>query len=161
MLKEYGQIYRNTDFAESAQRFSARVRDVSEFLMQLGLVPPTRSVPLKVAYHDACHLRHGQNIFAEPRKLLAQIPGLTLIPLSESELCCGAAGSYNLTQPEMAGRLGDRKAERILATGAQAVVAGNVGCLLQIAKHIRRTRPDFQIFHPMDLLDRAYGGGGP
>lgn len=161
MLKEYGSIFRDADFAEAAGRFATKVRDVSEFLMQLGPVAPKRSVPLHATYHDACHLRHGQQIAVEPRKLLAMVPGLTLTPLDETELCCGAAGSYNLTQPAMAERLGRRKADRILATGADAVIAGNVGCLLQIARYVRQSRPDFAVLHPMDVLRRAYGGGHP
>src|SRR5436853_361435 len=95
-----------------------------------------------------------------PRQLLEMIPGLELVPLPESELCCGAAGSYNLTQPEMAERLGRRKAERILATGAGAVFTGNVGCLMQITRHLRAARPDFLIAHPIDALWASYRGGG-
>ena len=123
------------------RRFVAKVKDVSEFLIGLGMVKPTHPINMKVAYHDACHLRHAQQIYTQPRQLLSSIPGLELIPLPESELCCGAAGSYNLTQPEMADRLGERKAERILATGCDAVAAGNVGCILQIAKHLRAKKP--------------------
>jgi glycolate oxidase iron-sulfur subunit len=161
MLKEYGHHFRGEEFSAAAARFAGKVRDVSEFLMSLGPTPPTHPVPLTATYHDACHLRHGQGISVEPRKLLALVPGLKLIPLPESELCCGAAGSYNLTQPEMAGQLGDRKAAHILATGADAVIAGNVGCLLQMAKHIRDIRPGFRVLHPMDVLWRAYSGDEP
>ena len=117
------------------------MRDISEFLVELGPVKPTHPLPIKATYHDACHLCHAQQIRKQPRQLLEMIPGLELVPLPESELCCGAAGSYNLTQPEMAERLGDRKAANILATGAQAVFTGNVGCLMQIARHLQEGRP--------------------
>lgn len=159
MLKDYAHIYRETDFADAACKFAGKVKDISEFLIGLGMVKPSHPVRMKAAYHDACHLRHGQGIYMEPRELLAAIPGLELVPLGESELCCGAAGSYNLTQPEMSARLGQRKAERILATGADAVLTGNVGCLLQISKHLRQSRPNLEVLHPVDVLWRAYGGG--
>ncbi len=92
----------DTPQAEAAARLQSKVRDVSEFLMELGPVKPTHPLPIKATYHDACHLRHAQQIRKQPRALLEMIPGLELVPLPESELCCGAAGSYNLTQPEMA-----------------------------------------------------------
>jgi glycolate oxidase iron-sulfur subunit len=95
---------------------------------------------MKAVYHDPCHLCHAQQIRKPPRQLLEMIPGLELVPLAESEICCGAAGSYNITQPEMAERLGARKASNVLATGAQAVFTGNVGCILQIARHLRNVR---------------------
>ena len=101
-LKDYAHMMHDTPQAEAAARFQRKVRDVSEFLMELGPVKPTHPLAIKATYHDACHLRHAQQIFKQPRALLEMIPGLELIPLPESELCCGAAGSYNLTQPEMA-----------------------------------------------------------
>lgn len=158
MLKDYPTLFRETEHAEAARKFVTKVKDVSEFLTGLGLVKPTHSINMKVAYHDACHLRHAQQVYTQPRQLLSAIPGLELIPLPESELCCGAAGSYNLTQPEMADRLGERKAERILATGCDAVAAGNVGCLLQIEKHVRQHRPNFRAYHTIDLLWKSYNG---
>ena len=105
MLKDYAHILPAAEHDQAA-RFVAKVKDISEFLVALGPVPPEHSVPLKVAYHDACHLCHAQQIRSQPRQLLAMIPGLELVPLEESELCCGAAGTYNLTQPEMSERLG-------------------------------------------------------
>jgi glycolate oxidase iron-sulfur subunit len=141
-----------------AAAFQAKVRDISEFLDDLGLIPPPHPLKLKATYHDACHLRHAQGIHAQPRSLLHSIKELELIPLPESDLCCGAAGSYNLTQPEMAARLGDRKAANILATGAQACFIGNVGCLMQIAKHLKAQRPDIWCAHPVDALWAAYSG---
>src|SRR5947209_11031002 len=157
-LKEYGHLLRGTEFAESGAKLAAKVRDVSEFLMDLGPVKPTHPLRLKATYHDACHLAHGQGVRSQPRALLEMIPELELIPLPESELCCGAAGSYNLTQPEMAERLGERKADRILATGADAVFTGNVGCLMQITRHLKGKRPDLWIAHPVDALWAAYSG---
>ena len=99
------------------EAFASKVRDVSEFLDELGLVPPPGEINLKVTYHDACHLVHAQKIREQPRNLLKQIPGLQIVELPESELCCGAAGTYNLTEPEMAGRLSRRKLSNIVSTG--------------------------------------------
>jgi glycolate oxidase iron-sulfur subunit len=158
MLKDYGHLLHNGPHAEAGAKFTAKVRDISEFLTHLGPVPPTHPLPIKATYHDACHLAHAQQIRTPPRQLLGMIPELELLPLMESELCCGAAGSYNLTQPEMAERLGRRKAENILATGAQAVFTGNVGCLMQITRHLRSQQPNFWVAHPIDALWASYGG---
>ncbi len=154
MLKDYGHA-----IGEAGVEFAGKVRDISEFLTELGPVQPTHTVSVTATYHDACHLRHGQQVQAPPRQLLALVPGLTLLPLPESELCCGAAGSYNLTQPEMAGRLGDRKAEHIRATGAAAVLTGNVGCLMQITRHLAGS--GVWAGHPVDVLWAAYSGKWP
>jgi glycolate oxidase iron-sulfur subunit len=158
MLKDYAHILGEADHA-AAERFVGKVRDVSEFLVALGPVAPKNRVPLTVTYHDACHLCHAQQVRSQPRELLAMIPGLKLVPLEESELCCGAAGTYNLTQPEMAERLGRRKMDNVEATGATVVAAGNVGCILQIARHARERGGKVEVVHPVDLLDRAYGPG--
>jgi glycolate oxidase iron-sulfur subunit len=160
-LKDYGHLMQNTPYAEAAARLQSKVRDVHEFLAELGLQPPRYPLPLRATYHDACHLRHAQQIARAPRAVLEQIPQLELVPLPESELCCGAAGSYNLTQPEMAARLGDRKAERIRSTGAQAVLTGNVGCLMQITRHLRSSGTPLWVAHPMDALWAAYSGEYP
>jgi glycolate oxidase iron-sulfur subunit len=161
MLKDYGHLLHHTEHAEAAQKFVAKAKDVTEFLVQLGPVKPTHPLPIRATYHDACHLRHAQQIATPPRKLLEMIPGLELVPLPESEICCGAAGSYNLTQPEMAGRLGDRKAERIRETGAQAVLMGNVGCLMQVARHLKKVAPDVWVGHTIDALWASYSGELP
>src|SRR5947199_10077922 len=147
--------------AEVAARFLSKVGDVSEFLMELGPVKPTHPLPIKATYHDACHLRHAQQIQKQPRALLELIPGLELVPLPETELCCGAAGSYNLTQPDMAEQLGDRKVENITATGARAVFAGNVGCLMQITRHLAKAAPGVWAAHPIDALWASYSGKLP
>jgi glycolate oxidase iron-sulfur subunit len=158
MLKEYHHLLHETPQAETARAFAGKVRDISEFLVELGPVKPEHPLPVKATYHDACHLCHGQQIRKPPRQLLEMIPGLELLPLAESEICCGAAGSYNLTQPEMAERLGRRKARNLLATGAQAVFTGNVGCLMQIHRYLRRERPDMWVAHPVDALWASYSG---
>jgi glycolate oxidase iron-sulfur subunit len=159
MLKDYGHLVHDQPGVGKA--FASKVRDVTEFLIELGPVKPEHPLPLRATYHDACHLCHAQQIRKQPRQLLEMIPGLELVPLAETEICCGAAGSYNLTQPEMAERLGERKANHIAATGAQAVLAGNVGCLLQIARHLRRGRPDIWVAHTIDALWASYSGERP
>jgi glycolate oxidase iron-sulfur subunit len=157
MLKDYAHILPAESHDEAA-RFVAKVKDISEFLVSLGPIAPRGTVPLKVTYHDACHLCHGQQIRSQPRALLEMIPGLELVPLEESEICCGAAGTYNLTQPEMSERLGKRKLDRIEATEAEMVVTGNVGCIMQIARQVKARGVRIEVAHPVDLLDRAYRG---
>src|SRR5262249_44683260 len=152
MLKDHGHLLHDGALADAAKKFAAKVKDVSEFLVELGPVKPTHPLPLKATYHDACHLCHGQQIRKQPRLLLEMIPELNVVPLSETEICCGAAGSYNLTEPEMAERLGERKAKNILATGADAVLTGNVGCMIQVARYLRRQRPDIWVAHPVEAL---------
>jgi len=154
MLKDYGHLL-HTD---EAKAFTKKTRDISEFLMELGPIKPTHPLNMKATYHDACHLCHGQQIRKQPRQLLEMIPGLELVPLPESEICCGAAGSYNLTQPEMAERLGQRKAAHLLATGADAVFSSNVGCLIQIGRYMREQKPNIRIGHVIDALWASYGG---
>jgi glycolate dehydrogenase iron-sulfur subunit len=155
MLKDYGHHWHD-DQAAGREQFAHKVRDVSEFLDQLGLLAPPGEIRLTATYHDACHLAHAQRVREQPRNLLKKIPGLKLIDLPESELCCGAAGTYNLTEPEMAGRLGKRKLDNIRSTGAQVVITANAGCLLQIAREARLRGEALKIMHPMDLLDLSY-----
>jgi glycolate oxidase iron-sulfur subunit len=157
MLKDYAHIL-PANLHDQAAAFVAKVKDISEFLVALGPIAPRGSVPLKVTYHDACHLCHGQQIRNQPRALLAMIPGLELVPLDETEICCGAAGTYNLAQPEMSERLGRRKMGHIEATGAKVVATGNVGCILQIARKVKESGKHIEVVHPVDLLDRAYRG---
>jgi glycolate oxidase iron-sulfur subunit len=161
MLKDYEHLMHGTPFEEAARKFVAKSKDISEFLMELGPIAPTRPLKIKATYHDACHLRHAQQIAKPPRQLLEMIPELELVPLPESELCCGAAGSYNLTQPEMAEKLGERKVANIRATGAQAVFMGNVGCLLQVARHLKEKAPDIWVAHTIDALWASYSGEMP
>jgi glycolate oxidase iron-sulfur subunit len=158
MLKDYAHILPKESH-DQAVGFVSKVKDISEFLVALGPIAPRGPIPLKVAYHDACHLCHGQQIRSQPRALLAMIPGVEVVPLEESEICCGAAGTYNLTQPEMSERLGKRKMDHIEATGAGMVVTGNVGCIMQIARKIKERGSSIEVAHPVDLLARSYRQG--
>jgi glycolate oxidase iron-sulfur subunit len=158
MLKDYGHLLHDTTAAKSAKTFAGKVRDISEFLIELGPVQPSHPLPLRAAYHDACHLCHAQQIRKPPRQLLELIPGLELVPLAEPEICCGAAGSYNLTQPEMAERLGQRKVQNILDANVQALFTGNVGCLLQIGRYLRRAGNEVLVAHTIDALWASYSG---
>lgn len=155
MLKDYGHHWQDDRQTERAG-WASKVRDVNEFLDQLGLVPPEGEIRTVATYHDACHLLHAQKIREAPRRLLAQIPGLVVRELPESELCCGAAGTYNLTQPEMAQRLSRRKLDNIRNTGARVVITSNAGCALQIARETRQQNEGIAVVHPMELLDWSY-----
>ena len=158
MLKEYHELFHNDpEYGPTAERFIAKVKDISEFLVDLPLHAPTHPLAIKVTYHDACHLVHGQKIRNQPRELLKMIPGLDLIELKESDWCCGAAGTYNLTQPEMSERLVNRKLDNIDRTGAEVIATANAGCLLQLIQQVRVTGRRYRIVHPIDLLDEAYG----
>jgi glycolate oxidase iron-sulfur subunit len=161
VLREYAHLLAGTPAADVGERFAHKVRDVHEFLVELGPIAPTHPVPMRATYHDACGLSHGQKVRSQPRQLLGMIPGLELVPLAESEHCCGAAGSYNITQPEMAEQVGRRKAQHIMATGARAVFAGNVGCLLQIDRQLRAAGAHLWVAHPLDALWASYSGELP
>jgi glycolate oxidase iron-sulfur subunit len=156
-MKGYGTLLGDDPaYAERARRFAASVQDLAEFLAKEPLRGPLAPVPLTVTYHDPCHVVHGQKIKTEPRQLLAQIPGLTLMELAESDWCCGSAGIYNLTQPEMATRLSRRKVGHVLATGAEAVVTANPGCILQIQAGLGARGSAVRVLHIVEILDRAY-----
>ena len=160
-MKDYGDLLSDDEeWAERARRFSDKVRDVSQLLAEWEAVAARHAVPLKVAYHDACHLAHAQKVRSEPRQLLAAIPDLELVEPAEWEICCGSAGIYNLLQPDAGHALGRRKAENLLATGAEAIAAGNPGCTLQIAAHLREQGRPLPIYHPIQLLDRSIRGAG-
>ena len=157
-MKEYGHVLRDEPgWRERAAAFASRVRDVHELLAEAGPRAERRELPLRVAYHDACHLAHAQAIREQPRELLRSIPGLELLEPDEWELCCGSAGTYSLTQPEAAGELGERKARNLIATGADAIAAANPGCALQIAAHTERLGRPLPVHHPMELLARSLG----
>jgi glycolate oxidase iron-sulfur subunit len=156
-LKEYGWLLKDEhDWAERGERFSLRVKDASEYLAAVGLSAAPGPLRATAAYDDPCHLIHGQKITAQPRALLAAIPDLTLVPLVEADWCCGSAGTYNVTQPELAARLGHRKAQHVIRSGAQMVVTSNPGCQMQIEAALRREGARIPVVHIMDLLDRAY-----
>ena len=158
MKLHYPQLMAGDESAQArARAFALTVYELSSFLVTVRRMT---AVPGRfdgrVAYHDACHLAHAQKIRSQPRKLLEMIPGLELVALEESEICCGAAGTYNLTEPEMAERLAVRKHQNIEATGAQAVFTANAGCLLQIGRKIREAGLPIWVAHPVDPLDLSY-----
>jgi len=148
-LKEYGHWLGD----EEAERFAGLVKDISEVLVDADL--PLGELRETVTYHDACHLAHGQKVRAQPRELLRRIPGVTLVELTDSDLCCGSAGVYNLLEPEMAAELGRRKLERIRETGARIVAAGNPGCIMQISQQALEAGLALEVMHPVTLLSRA------
>jgi glycolate oxidase iron-sulfur subunit len=156
VMKEYGSLFAGTPLEDLASRFAARVRDVSEFLDELGFAtPPAWPSPLTVAYHDACHLAHAQQVRAAPRRLLAAIENVTVREIPDGEICCGSAGLYNLEHPDIAESLGAAKAHAVTSVGAQVVVTGNVGCVVQIAAHLERAGHKIPVLHTMQLLDRG------
>jgi glycolate oxidase iron-sulfur subunit len=156
-MKAYGALLADEPgWAERAARLAGTVQDLAEFLAREPLRGPLATVPLTVTYHDPCHVVHGQKIRRQPRELLAQVPGLRLVDLPESDWCCGSAGIYNLTQPEMADRLLSRKVRHIESTHAQAVVTANPGCILQIQAGLRARALDLPVWHLVEVLDRAY-----
>jgi glycolate oxidase iron-sulfur subunit len=156
VLKEYGELlWDDPKYAERAAAFAERVRDVSEVLAELEPVAERHPLPLRVAYHDACHLANAQRITREPRDALRTIPGVELVDVPEEKICCGSAGVYNLLQADMAERLGRRKAENLTSARPDVIATGNAGCLLQI----RRYAEDGPlIMHPVELLDRSIRG---
>lgn len=161
-MKEYSHLFRDDPaWRERAAAFSAKVRDVSEVLASCSWNGALRAVPLTVAYHEACHLAHAQGIRKEPRAILQQIPGVTLVELPEPEVCCGSAGIYNLIQTGMAGQLLRRKVERIREAGASHVAIGNIGCLLQITLGLRQAKLPVRAVHPVELVDWALHGMPP
>ena len=156
-MKAYGALLADdAAWAERARRFAASVRDLAEFLAASPLRGPLTPVPMTVTYHDPCHVVHGQKIRSAPRALLAQIPELRVVDLPESDWCCGSAGIYNLTEPEMANRLLRRKVRHVLGTGAAAVITANPGCILQIEQGLRAADSPVQVLHLVEILDRAY-----
>lgn len=156
-MKEYDFLFAGLEQAEQAAQFASKVKDVTVFLAELGLRDsPKLAQPIKVAYHDACHLAHAQGVRDAPRALLKSIQGLSLIEITESDLCCGSAGTYNLEQPEIAAELGQRKADNIRKSGASLVVMGNIGCMVQIRKYLSTLHPPIQVCHTIELLDKAY-----
>ncbi len=158
MLKEYGALLKDDpEWAERAREFSAKVRDITELLAALPLKPPTHPLRRRITYQDACHLAHGQKIKAAPRMVLKSIPGLEFVEMNQSDWCCGSAGTYNITQPELSEQILERKMANVLATGAGTIVASNPGCLIQIEHGLRERGVQMRTVHPVDLLAEAYG----
>jgi glycolate oxidase iron-sulfur subunit len=159
-MRDYGHLLADDpEWAARARSFSAKVRDVTELLAELGGIAPRHPVPLRVAYHDACHLAHAQRVRAQPRALLAAVPELELVEPPEWEICCGSAGVYNLLQPEAGAELGRRKAKNLLATEADAIAAGNPGCTLQISTYLEEAGRPLPVYHPMELVRMSLDGG--
>ncbi|WP_194906598.1 (Fe-S)-binding protein [Catenulispora rubra] len=155
-LKQYGELLADDpDYAEPAAEFAAKIRDVSEVLADLEPRAERHPIEARVAYHDACHLAHGQGVRAQPRKLLNDIPGLEVVEPAEAAFCCGSAGVHNLVRPEAAEELGRRKAERVRATNPDLVATGNPGCLLQIQRHLGDDTP---VLHPIEIIDASIRG---
>jgi glycolate oxidase iron-sulfur subunit len=155
-MREYPLLLAGEPDEGEARSFAERVVDVSVFLDGIGLVdPPAPAKPLRIAYHDACHLAHAQGVRDAPRRLLVAAGHEVITPV-EWEICCGSAGTYNLERPGTSAELGRRKARNLLATGADLVAAGNIGCLVQIRSHLHEDegRPD--VLHTVQILDRAY-----
>jgi glycolate oxidase iron-sulfur subunit len=160
-MKDYADVLADEpEWAERAAALTAKTRDLSEFLAELGPRATRHPLEMTVAYHDACHLAHAQGIRAQPRELLGGIPGLEVREIADPEICCGSAGVYNLLQPEAADELGDRKAKNVSATNADLLVAANPGCSLQIATALRRRGQEIAVAHTAEVLDASIRGTG-
>jgi glycolate oxidase iron-sulfur subunit len=161
-LKEYGHILADDPlYAEKAKKFVSQVRDVQEFLAEVGLtatLSPLQADPLTMVYQDACHMLHGQKISVQPRQLLKQIPGVQLKEPLDAALCCGSAGVYNILQPEVAAELGQQKVRNLTNTGASVIASANIGCFVQISKHLQLQGKPVPVLHPMQLLDYSIRG---
>jgi len=161
-MKSYGELLRDDPaYADRARAFASKCVDVSELLADLEPRATRHPVPMRVAYHDACHLQHAQRVRQPPRDVLRTIPGIEVREIAESDICCGSAGIYNLLEPETAGRLRDRKVQHVLATEAEAVVSSNPGCLMQIASGLEAAGHSIPTLHLVELLDRAIRGDRP
>ncbi len=161
-MKEYAWLHRDDPaYALRAEQFASKCKDISELLSDNDPVATRHPMPLKVAYHDACHLQHAQGIKLEPRRLLHSIPQLEICEIPESAICCGSAGIYNLVEPGTARELGDRKARFVLQTGADLLVTANPGCLLQIDSALRRAGRAIPTLHLVELLDASIRGEIP
>ena len=153
-LKDYGRLLGT----EEAKAFSAKVRDVNEFLAAFPPRAERRPLPLRIAMHDACHLQHAQRIVAQPRQLLKAIPGVTLLEIPDGNQCCGSAGIYNLVQPESADQIGQRKVDNLLSTKPDLLASANPGCTLQIQKILRERGQRLPAAHPIEILDASISG---
>ena len=158
-MKDYEHLFSDEpEWVERARALSAKVRDVAEFLVEVGPRAERHPLDVTIAYHDACHLGHAQRVRSQPRELLRGIPGLVLKEIAEGDLCCGSAGIYNILNPEPARELGDRKATNVMATGAQLLVTANPGCLMQVASSIERAGGRMALAHTVEVLDASIRG---
>jgi glycolate oxidase iron-sulfur subunit len=158
-MKDYGWLLRDEPgWADRASALAAKVRDVTEWLVELGPVAPRHPVRATIAYHDACHLAHAQRVRAQPRQLLSAIPELRLVEIAEADVCCGSAGVYNLLQPAPAAALGARKAEQVAATDADLVVTANPGCLMQLRRALAERGTPMPLMHTVQVLDASIRG---
>jgi glycolate oxidase iron-sulfur subunit len=159
-MKEYGWLLKDDPkWSGRASAFAAKVKDATEFLGNLGISERPGPLHARVTWDDPCHLLHGQKIREQPRALLAAIPGLEVVPLEEADWCCGSAGTYNVTQPDLARSILERKIANIVRTGADTVVTANPGCLMQIQSGLRNADHKVRVVHLLDLLDEAYANG--
>jgi len=157
VLKKYGGLLAHDPaWAERARRFAARVRDLSELLVDLPFDPPRAELRARVTYQDACHLAHAQRIREQPRQVLRAIPGLEVVEMLDADRCCGSAGLYNVTEPDLADRFGAQKVDNVEATGAELAVSGNPGCLIQLRSVLDRRGSPIRAVHLADVLDAAY-----
>jgi glycolate oxidase iron-sulfur subunit len=158
-LKEYGYLLKDDPaYKERAERFSKRVRDITEYLGERPIQKPTHAVNRTVTYQEPCHLAHAQRITTQPRTILKAIPGLKLVEMKESSLCCGSAGIYNIIRRDMANDLGDRKIKHVVETNASEVVTANPGCAMQLRTSLLRNGSNTGVKHIVDVLDESYGG---
>jgi len=159
-LKDYARLFRNDPaWAERARAFSAKVKDIHEFLVALG--PPRavrHPIAMRVTYHDACHLAHGQRIRSQPRALLRSIPKLELMDVADGEQCCGSAGTYNLFQPESADEVGERKVAAVLRTRPELLASANAGCTMHIQRLLKAKGTELRAAHPVEILDASIRG---
>ena len=161
-VKEYGHLLRDVpEYADRARNFSAKCKDVSEVLAELAPRSQRHPLKLRVAFHDSCHLQHAQGVQAQPRALLASIPGIELVEIPESAICCGSAGIYNLVQPDAAKSLGDRKAELVSQLKVDVVATGNPGCILQLQAALARQHQKTPVVHTIQLFDASLRGLSP
>jgi glycolate oxidase iron-sulfur subunit len=161
-MKEYAHILQDDpEYYDKAKDFVSKVKDVQEFLAEVGLtvkLSPLKNEPLTLVYQDACHMLHGQKISVQPRQLLRKIPGVQLRESIDAALCCGSAGIYNILKPEVAEELGRQKVENLTNTGAQVIASANIGCYVQISKHLQLQGKHVPVLHSMQLLDRSIRG---
>lgn len=158
-VKDYVHLLRDDpDYAQRAKAFSAKCKDITEILAELPARAPRNALRLRVAFHDSCHLQHAQNVRSQPRQLLANVPGVELLEIPESAVCCGSAGIYNLVQPEAANALGERKAKFIAGLNTDVVATGNPGCLLQLQSSLARMGRKTPVVHTIQLVDASIRG---